>query len=231
MDTAKLGKRGTLVIPAKLRHRFALKEGDLLVTEEREDGILLRPAVAVPVEIYTPERKAEFFLNNAVSPKTTTTKPVRHIREDFGLDPAKIPNTEDVNRDDLPTEPRSLATDEAESARISQVAGPSGRAPCLNYSASSLTRMSFSPPPIAPGHPFLQFWREPSVVCMTSFYAADEVRRNCVRDDHTKAVRSLLEKTHLVSDATAFQPAAHVCAPAQRSDPSWPRQFRPAPIS
>ncbi len=67
MDTAKIGKRGTLVIPAKLRQRFALKEGDLLVTEEREDGILLRPAVAVPVEIYTPQRKAEFFLNNAVS--------------------------------------------------------------------------------------------------------------------------------------------------------------------
>jgi len=56
METAKIGKRGTLVIPAKLRQRFALKEGDLLVTEVREDGILLRPAVAVPVEIYTPQR-------------------------------------------------------------------------------------------------------------------------------------------------------------------------------
>jgi AbrB family looped-hinge helix DNA binding protein len=102
METAKLGKRGTLVIPAKLRHRFALKEGDLLVTEEREDGILLRPAVAVPVEIYTPARKAEFFLNNAVT-KDDYDEACRIIREDFGLDPAKIPNTEDVNRDDLPS--------------------------------------------------------------------------------------------------------------------------------
>jgi len=31
--------------------------------EEREDGILMRPAVTAPVEVevYTPERLAEFF--------------------------------------------------------------------------------------------------------------------------------------------------------------------------
>jgi AbrB family looped-hinge helix DNA binding protein len=67
METSRIGKRGTLVIPAKLGQRFGLKEGDLLVTEEREDGILLRPAVAIPVEIYAPERKAEFLLNNSIA--------------------------------------------------------------------------------------------------------------------------------------------------------------------
>ncbi len=93
METTRIGKRGTLVIPAKLRQRFALQEGDLLVTEEREDGILLRPAVAVPVEIYTPERKAEFLLNNAVT-KEDYDEACRIIREDFGLDPANIPYTD-----------------------------------------------------------------------------------------------------------------------------------------
>jgi AbrB family looped-hinge helix DNA binding protein len=102
MQTAKLGKRGTLVIPAKLRQRFALKEGDLLVTEERDDGILLRPAVAVPVEIYTPQRKAEFLLNNALT-KEDYERACRAIRDDLGLDPGRIPNTEDVTRDDLPS--------------------------------------------------------------------------------------------------------------------------------
>jgi AbrB family looped-hinge helix DNA binding protein len=101
MDTARIGKRGTLVIPSKLRERFALKEGDLLVTEAREDGILLRPAVAVPVEIYTPERKAEFLLNNAVS-QSDYDGACEAIRA-MGLDPANIPNTEDVRREDLPT--------------------------------------------------------------------------------------------------------------------------------
>jgi AbrB family looped-hinge helix DNA binding protein len=123
MDTAKLGKRGTLVIPAKLRQRFALKEGDLLVTEEREDGILLRPAVAIPVEIYTPQRKAEFFLNNAVT-KEDYDEACRTIREDFGLDPAKIPYTDPKMRERLPTNAefdswieRNRRRDEAKSRR------------------------------------------------------------------------------------------------------------------
>ncbi len=102
METARIGKRGTLVIPAKLRQRFALREGDLLVTEEREDGILLRPAVAVPVEIYTPERKAEFLLNNAVT-RGDYDESCRIIREEFGLDPAKIPHTDPGMRSELPT--------------------------------------------------------------------------------------------------------------------------------
>lgn len=101
METSRIGKRGTLVIPAKLRQRFALKEGDLLVTEEREDGILLRPAVAVPVEIYTPERKAEFLLNNSVT-KEGYDDACRIIREDFGLDPRKIPHTDPKMRATLP---------------------------------------------------------------------------------------------------------------------------------
>ena len=102
MDTAKLGKRGTLVIPAKLRQRFALKEGDLLVTEEREDGILLRPAVAVPVEIYTPQRRAEFALNNSIT-KEDYDEACRYIREELGLEPAKIRYTDPKMRDRLPT--------------------------------------------------------------------------------------------------------------------------------
>ena len=101
MDTTRIGKRGTFVIPVKLRQRFNIKEGDLFLAEEREDGILLRPAVAVPVEIYTPERKAEFFLNNAVT-KEDYDAACEDIRA-MGLDPAKIPHTEDVSRDALPS--------------------------------------------------------------------------------------------------------------------------------
>jgi len=101
MEPTRVGKRGTFVIPVKLRQRFNIKEGDLFLAEEREDGILLRPAVAVPVEIYTSERKAEFFLNNAV-----TTEDYDAACEDIramGLDPSKIPHTKDVNRDKLPS--------------------------------------------------------------------------------------------------------------------------------
>lgn len=102
METSRVGKRGTIVVPVKLRQRFGLKEGDLLITEEREDGILFRPAVAVPVEIYTPERKAEFLLNNAVT-KEDYDAACEAVR-DLGLDPAKVPYTDAGMRDRLPSD-------------------------------------------------------------------------------------------------------------------------------
>ena len=88
--TSRVGKRGTIVVPAELRRRYGLDEGALVITEGREDGILLRPAVAVPVEVYTPERRAEFLLNN-----TTDDDDYQHavsmVRE-MGLDPESIPH-------------------------------------------------------------------------------------------------------------------------------------------
>lgn len=102
MDTSRVGKRGTIVVPVKLRQRFGLKEGDLLITEERDDGILFRPAVAVPVEIYTPERKAEFLLNNSIT-KEDYDESCEAVRE-MGLDPAKVPFTDPNMREKLPTD-------------------------------------------------------------------------------------------------------------------------------
>ncbi|MGO9266169.1 MAG: AbrB/MazE/SpoVT family DNA-binding domain-containing protein [Candidatus Binataceae bacterium] len=64
---SKVGRRGSVVLPAKLRRRLGIEEGSFVVAEEREDGILIRPATVLPIEIYTPERRAEFLLNNAVS--------------------------------------------------------------------------------------------------------------------------------------------------------------------
>ena len=51
MKTVTVSKRGTFTIPPELRCRLGLsrKGGDLLVIEEREGGLLLTKAVAVPV--------------------------------------------------------------------------------------------------------------------------------------------------------------------------------------
>ena len=62
MRSARVGKRGAIVVPAELRKRFGIEEGSIVIAEEKEDGILIRPAMVVPVERYTPERKAEFLL-------------------------------------------------------------------------------------------------------------------------------------------------------------------------
>ena len=90
METGKIGRNGTLVIPAKLRRRFGLQEGGMVVLEETEDGISIRPAVAVPVEVYSTRRKAEFLLNNAVD-AADYKRAVRAVRK-LGLDPESIPH-------------------------------------------------------------------------------------------------------------------------------------------
>jgi antitoxin PrlF len=55
-----LSSRGTLTLPAKLRQSLGLKADDQLIAETVPGGLLLRPAVTLPVEMYTDERLAEF---------------------------------------------------------------------------------------------------------------------------------------------------------------------------
>ena len=89
-EISKVGKRGVVVIPATLRRRFGIHEGSLVIAEEREDGILLRPSVTLPIERYSPKRRAEFLLSNAVD-KDDYARAVEEVRK-MGLDPADIPH-------------------------------------------------------------------------------------------------------------------------------------------
>ncbi len=88
VETVRLGKRGTVVIPARLRKRFRLTEGSYVVFEPQEDGMLIRPAVLLPIETYTPERKAEFLLSNAAD-AADYARAVKEVRK-MGLNPEKI---------------------------------------------------------------------------------------------------------------------------------------------
>jgi AbrB family looped-hinge helix DNA binding protein len=87
-ESTRVGKRGTIVLPAKLRRRYGFEEGTMVVAEESPYGVLLRPAAVVPVEVYTPERKAESLLSNATDEKDYR-KALVAVRR-MGLDPAKI---------------------------------------------------------------------------------------------------------------------------------------------
>lgn len=89
MESAKVGKRGSIIVAARLRKRFGIEEGSMVITEEREDGILIRPAVIVPMEIYSAQRKAEFLLATA-----TDAKDLRRSKEEvakLGVDPDSVP--------------------------------------------------------------------------------------------------------------------------------------------
>jgi AbrB family looped-hinge helix DNA binding protein len=90
MKTSKVGKRGAVIVPARLRRKFGIREGGLIVAEERAEGILIRPAVALPVEVYSPERRAEFLLSNAVGEKDYRAA-AAEVRK-MGLDPARLPH-------------------------------------------------------------------------------------------------------------------------------------------
>jgi len=94
-ETGRVGKRGTLVIPAALRRVFGIEEGSEVIAEETPEGILLRPAMTVALEIYTPERKAEFLLSNAVD-ADDYTRAVAEVRA-LGIDPDTIPHERPEN--------------------------------------------------------------------------------------------------------------------------------------
>jgi hypothetical protein len=71
-----------------MRRRYGFEEGTMVVAEESPYGVLLRPAAVLPVEIYPPERKAEFLLSNAVDKQDY--RKAREAVRGMGLDPAKI---------------------------------------------------------------------------------------------------------------------------------------------
>ncbi len=49
-----------VTLPAKLRQAMGLKPDDQLIAETTPEGLLLRPAVTLPIEIYTDVRLREF---------------------------------------------------------------------------------------------------------------------------------------------------------------------------
>ena len=58
--TLTMTSRGVVTLPAKLRLALGLKPEDHLIAETTPEGLLLRPAITLPVEIYTDKRIREF---------------------------------------------------------------------------------------------------------------------------------------------------------------------------
>jgi AbrB family looped-hinge helix DNA binding protein len=58
--TVTVTSRGLVTLPAKLRKALGLKADDQLIAEATPDGLLLRPAVTLPIEVYSDKRIREF---------------------------------------------------------------------------------------------------------------------------------------------------------------------------
>jgi len=88
IEIGKIGKHGVFTIRPTLRQRFGMADRSLVIAEKRADGILLRPAIANPVEVYSDERTAEFLLTNATD--LADNEAARLEVAAMGLDPDRI---------------------------------------------------------------------------------------------------------------------------------------------
>jgi AbrB family looped-hinge helix DNA binding protein len=52
-QTLIVSNRGQLTLPASLRKRFGIKDGGPIILEERDNELVLKPAVVLEVEMYT----------------------------------------------------------------------------------------------------------------------------------------------------------------------------------
>ncbi len=52
--------RGQITLPASMRRRLGIKEGGVLVVEDRKGELVLRPAVVVELDTYTDEEIARW---------------------------------------------------------------------------------------------------------------------------------------------------------------------------
>ncbi len=58
--TLTVTDRGSVTLPARMQKEMGIGADSLHIAESTEEGILLRPAVALPVEVYTRDRLEEF---------------------------------------------------------------------------------------------------------------------------------------------------------------------------
>lgn len=89
IETVQVGKSGDVPIPVGLREIAGISAGTVVTIEARDGALLIRPASDVG-EHYTPERKAEFLLSNAVN-----VDDYRAAREEvrrLGIDPDQVPH-------------------------------------------------------------------------------------------------------------------------------------------
>jgi AbrB family looped-hinge helix DNA binding protein len=71
MKTVKLGRNGQPSLPKAVMKRLHLRGNEILLLGVTGDGVIqLRPAAALPIEMYTPERIAEFERESGIDEVT-----------------------------------------------------------------------------------------------------------------------------------------------------------------
>jgi AbrB family looped-hinge helix DNA binding protein len=117
--TVKLGKRGNLVLPAKLRRQFGLEDGSLLIVEASADEIRLRPAILHSQATASQEDRdyAIYMLLNSRTQEEWDANLVATL--ELGVKQTQIDGLAPNHRETLPT--RSAWEQAAENRRASRL--------------------------------------------------------------------------------------------------------------
>ena len=75
-----MNSRGVVTLPAKLRQAMGLKADDPLIAETTPQGLLLRPAITLPLEIYTDQPAIQFYAGNFLDGKVIGKGGVAYAR-------------------------------------------------------------------------------------------------------------------------------------------------------
>ena len=60
-----VSSRGQLTLPSEVRKKYGINEGSVLVVDDRDGEIILRPATVMEVEYYTDEQISEWVAADA----------------------------------------------------------------------------------------------------------------------------------------------------------------------
>jgi bifunctional DNA-binding transcriptional regulator/antitoxin component of YhaV-PrlF toxin-antitoxin module len=60
MTTIQVNERGSLTLPKSLRKKLGIERGGVVMAELSTEGLVLKPAVSFPIELYSNERVEEF---------------------------------------------------------------------------------------------------------------------------------------------------------------------------
>jgi antitoxin PrlF len=62
-----VSSRGQITLPAALRKRLGIKGGDVVILEERENEVVLKPGVVLEVELYSDDQIAQWDAEDKLS--------------------------------------------------------------------------------------------------------------------------------------------------------------------
>ena len=66
-ETLVVSGRGQITLPAALRKRLGIKSGDVVILEERDNEVVLKPAIVLEVQHYSDEQITQWDAEDKLS--------------------------------------------------------------------------------------------------------------------------------------------------------------------